>query len=63
MKSSVNKKDNDNEINDDRESIEDNVRGWKAELLKFKSESDEFNREFEKAMVRRVQQKNISANH
>ena len=57
--SSVAKKDSDNrrEIdNNGHEKKEECVRGWKAELLKFKAEAEEFNVELEKAMARRRQQ-------
>ena len=54
----VAKKDSDNrrEIdNNGHEKKEEGVRGWKAELLKFKAEAEEFNVELEKAMARRRQ--------
>ena len=54
----VAKKDSDNrrEIdNNGHEKKEECVRGWKAELLKFKAEAEEFNVELEKAMARRRQ--------
>ena len=53
-KSSDNGKGMDN--NDDEKKRRD-VRSSKADLLKFKAEAEEFNVEFEKAMVRRSQQK------
>ena len=43
--------------NNDDEKKRRDVRSWKADLLKFKAEAEEFNVEFEKAMVRRSQQK------
>ena len=48
------KDDNTKEMdNTDHEKKEEGVMGWKAELLKFKAEAEEFNAELEKAMVRR----------
>jgi hypothetical protein len=41
--------------NDKKEKKEDGVKGWRAELLKFKAEAEEFNVELEKAMARRRQ--------
>ena len=48
--------DNSKEMNNnDHGKIEEGVKGWKAELLKFKEEAEEFNIELEKAMARRRQ--------
>ena len=48
--------DNSKEMNNnDHGKIEEGVKGWKAELLKFKEEAVEFNIELEKAMARRRQ--------
>ena len=50
------KSDNRKEIdNNDHEKKEEHMSDWKAELLKFKAESEEFNVELEKAMIRRRQ--------
>ena len=50
------KSDNRKEIdNNDHEKKEEHMSDWKAELLKFKAESEEFNVELEKAMIRRGQ--------
>ena len=42
--------------NNGNEKKEEGVRGWRAELLKFKSEAQEFTVELEKALARRQQQ-------
>ena len=50
------KSDNRKEIdNNDHEKKEEHMSDWKAELLKFKAEAEEFNVELEKAMIRRRQ--------
>ena len=50
------KSDNRKEIdNNVHEKKEEHMSDWKAELLKFKAESEEFNVELEKAMIRRRQ--------